>query len=260
VYIATYNLGKENILFALADRLLALRNTDPLYNNNNHRHNDINYNTLHPKDACFPWWSSYCIYLPPEKYLLWQQLPETQKYLELSPPIFTTIPYMAQYHICNMSLVGNVHAYYQANFSLLDQEISRYNQYVQCNNNHNNNHEIEEVIVFLPTGWANASAYNRSPQGAYQSTTIIPSTTTTPTTTVLSTSSTTRSRKYAVQLIPYSEHSSYDELVAFVNQMKPVTLIPTVYADVSHTSILLSTRYYYTNILYSTHYYYNIGS
>ena len=64
-----------------------------------------------------------------------------------------------------------------------------------------------KVLAFIPTGWTNATKS-------------------------LKKNSIIRQDNLIVQLIPYSEHSQFYELVEFVRFLRPKEIIPTVFEDV----------------------------
>lgn len=69
--------------------------------------------------------------------------------------------------------------------------------------------EVQRILAFIPTGWADSSNYNRR-------------------------NATVEKIGITIQLIPYSEHSQYNELLEFVKYIKPREVVPTVYSDVSY--------------------------
>eukprot|EP01033_Poteriospumella_lacustris_P015416 gene15416-11023_t len=129
---------------------------------------------------------------------------------------FTNNPLKANIHICGMGMAGFVGQYFRANFDNLESHRVELNELKQATatsvtkeNIHSERLQLTEfthVLAFIPTGWAESSTYNRSHSYQVQNHT-------------------------AVQLIPYSEHSQYQELMDFVEFLKPREVIPTVYAD-----------------------------
>ena len=79
--------------------------------------------------------------------------------------------------------------------------------------------EYERVVAFIPTGWADATNWNK--KNAISTKTVqLPNS--------------SRSLHVEVRLISYSEHSTFSELVSFVQYLKPRKVIPTVYGDANH--------------------------
>lgn len=131
---------------------------------------------------------------------------------------FTNNPLKANIHICGMGMAGFVGQYFRANFDNLENHRVELNELKQATATSVTQENIDSerlqltefthVLAFIPTGWAESSTYNRSHSYQVQN-------------------------HIAVQLIPYSEHSQYQELMDFVEFLKPREVIPTVYADVS---------------------------
>ena len=61
-------------------------------------------------------------------------------------------------------------------------------------------------VAFIPTGWADSSSYNRR-------------------------NCTQRHKDLIVNIVPYSEHSNFEELCEFVAFLKPQHVVPTVFSD-----------------------------
>jgi len=68
------------------------------------------------------------------------------------------------------------------------------------------NGEFTHIYSFVPTGWAASSNYNKR-------------------------NSFLEKGNLAVSLVPYSEHSNFEELVEFIRFIKPRQVIPTVFSD-----------------------------
>ncbi len=115
-------------------------------------------------------------------------------------------------HVINMSMAGRMHPYFQANFD----ECALYA--------HRMNKGYNKVVAFIPTGWADASKYNRENAVAAKTVDLKE---------LLDGSKINGNEhkiKVEVRLVAYSEHSSYNELRACVEYMKPKRIIPTVFS------------------------------
>lgn len=95
-----------------------------------------------------------------------------------------------------MGVAGEMWPYFQPNFASLGRYLSQHPRYAR-------------VAAFIPTGWADGSKYNR--EHAEQS-----------------------SGACSVVCVPYSEHSNFEELRAFVSFLKPRCRPEALYARGSH--------------------------
>ncbi|KAG7355505.1 beta-lactamase-like protein [Nitzschia inconspicua] len=77
----------------------------------------------------------------------------------------------------------------------------------------------DKVVAFIPTGWANASNWNK--KNAISIKDVV----------IESIHGTPRTIHVEVRLVSYSEHSSFSELQAFVQYLRPRTVIPTVFSN-----------------------------
>lgn len=109
-------------------------------------------------------------------------------------------------HICKMNLAGTLFNYFKPNFPNVFHYIQQINKLRVK--------PIHHVVVFIPTGWADSSNYNR--QNAIQSQ-----------------YDHDNNIHVTIILIPYSEHSNFNELIDFVSYIRPITIIPTVFKNVS---------------------------
>jgi DNA ligase-1 len=198
VFISAYNLGKEKIIFALGDYFLDFK-----------------------------------IYLDEKKMLIMSQIPEGKERIDKKK--FTSNPTEANIHVVNMNHSGSLWPYFKPNFEKVESNLNSLNTLQRdkvffktlltnttiANNNNNNNKIIIEnddknttnkfthALAFIPTGWSDASTYNKK-----------------------NSVSTNEKKNITVQLIPYSEHSNCNELLEFVEFVHPRTLVPTVFSNV----------------------------
>lgn len=110
--------------------------------------------------------------------------------------------YAAPIHICPMNLVGSVTPIFHPNFDSIQSYMDEYNR------TSSGQRHAHRVLAFLPTGWSTSSKYNRNHPSAIR-------------------------ENIAIHLIPYSEHSQFNELMEFVRYLKPKEVVPTVFSDVS---------------------------
>ena len=110
----------------------------------------------------------------------------------------TREPKDSDIHVTRMGLAGEMFPFFRPNFRACAeyaQELSR---------------QYKKVVAFIPTGWADASNWNKKnavSRGACGGIDI------------------------EVRLISYSEHSSFSELQALVEFLKPRKIVPTVFKD-----------------------------
>ena len=73
-----------------------------------------------------------------------------------------------------------------------------------------NNNYVKKILGFIPSGWADGSNYNK--KNATQTKFV-------------------NGVQCIVKIIPYSEHSNYNEILEYIKFVKPTKIIPTVYKD-----------------------------
>lgn len=76
--------------------------------------------------------------------------------------------------------------------------------------------DYDEIVAFLPTGWADASNWNK--QNAVSRKTI-------------KGNNGNKQVTVEIRLVGYSEHSAFSELCSFVEYLKPRQVVPTVFSD-----------------------------
>ena len=139
----------------------------------------------------------------------------------------TKDPSGSDLHVIPMGLAGEMWPYFQPNY----QKLAKYVEDLSLNNSmvgdmessedqqRSPPKEYERVVAFIPTGWADATNWNK--KNAVSTKTVqLPNS--------------SRSLHVEVRLISYSEHSTFSELVSFVQYLKPRKVIPTVYGDANH--------------------------
>jgi len=108
--------------------------------------------------------------------------------------LFTTDRSETPLHVCRMGFCGDTFPYFQPNFKNLQRYLDRTDGL------------FTQVYAFIPTGWAASSNYNK--RNAFK-----------------------QKDNLAIALIPYSEHSNYDELQEFIQFLRPREVVPTVFSD-----------------------------
>lgn len=144
------------------------------------------------------------IYMDEEKIHIMNQLDGGRE--RVANGLFTSDPLASNIHICGMGFAGSMWAYFKANFENIDNHMNLLNDMKKERGL--SVRPFTHALAFIPTGWAESSTYNR-------------------------TNSLQTQNNLAVQLIAYSEHSQYNELMDFVGWLKPREVVPTVFADVS---------------------------
>lgn len=110
----------------------------------------------------------------------------------------TADPTESDIHIIPMGLAGQMWPFFQPNYKA----CLEYAQQQEA--------AYKRVVAFLPTGWADASKWNK--KNACK-TVVMDGVT------------------VSVRLVAYSEHSTFDELQKMVKFLQPRVVIPTVYSD-----------------------------
>lgn len=124
----------------------------------------------------------------------------------------TLDPALSDLHVIQMGTAGSLFPFFQPNFI----ECALYA--------HRMKKGYTKVVAFIPTGWADASQYNKDNASSRQNVDLRE---------VLDGKKICGNEAcidVEVRLVPYSEHSSYDELRACVQYMKPKRIIPTVFS------------------------------
>ncbi|GAX23621.1 DNA cross-link repair 1A protein [Fistulifera solaris] len=114
----------------------------------------------------------------------------------------TRDPSASDMHVIPMGLAGHMHPFFQPNFEACAdyaREVPRPGR-----------KPYTKVVAFIPTGWADASNWNRKNSVSQ---------------------SLCKDIQVEVRLVCYSEHSTFSELQAFVSFLKPRKVIPTVFSD-----------------------------
>jgi len=95
-------------------------------------------------------------------------------------------------HVMNMKFMGNLWPYFTPNYERVQKYMKEIGK--------------TRAICFLPTGWANASKWNREHSFSERD-------------------------NISIHLVSYSEHSNMIELEEFMKALRPAKIIPTVYKD-----------------------------
>jgi hypothetical protein len=105
-----------------------------------------------------------------------------------------------------MGMAGTIFPYFKPNYNACAEYASKQSKY------------YTRVVTFIPTGWAEASNWNKKNSISSQLVTV---------------DEKQHSRELHVEfrLVAYSEHSSFAELLEFVQYIKPMKVIPTVFSD-----------------------------
>jgi hypothetical protein len=116
----------------------------------------------------------------------------------------TSDPSNSDIHVIPMGLGGEMWPFFRPNYyacmEYADKLEKRYHR----------------IVVFLPTGWANGSNWNKKNAVTQKQ---------------INYKNKTGSVQVQIRLISYSEHSAFSELESFVSFLKPRKVIPTVFAD-----------------------------
>lgn len=197
VLLSAYNIGKERVIDAVSE-------------------------------GC----SSAPVYMNPDKLRLVQHLLEPAEFKSrLASGLYTSDPHRARVHVCGMGQAAQMWPFFQPNWGSLQtlreelnspQGFSTASAFGPSHSHESEGEgETEEngaaspppfcthLLCFIPTGWATCSNFNRK-----HAHTTDPSDPTT-----------------SIRLVPYSEHSTCPELVEFVQFLKPMRVVPTVYRD-----------------------------
>lgn len=108
-------------------------------------------------------------------------------------------------HVIPMGLAGEIWPFFRPNF----QKCAKYARDLEQG--------YEKVVAFLPTGWAHGSKWNREHAISHKM--------------VGGEDGISSPIEVEVRLAPYSEHSAFTELQAFVEYLRPRKVIPTVFGD-----------------------------
>ena len=142
---------------------------------------------------------------------------------------------LSDLHVIPMGLAGEMFPFFRPNFLKLAKYVEKLSSLVTKNNEDINrtnsagdipslkekqeqHREYDKVVAFIPTGWSNASNWNKKHAISTKMVQI----------------SSSMSLHVEVRLVSYSEHSSFPELLSFVEYLKPRKIIPTVYSDQNH--------------------------
>ncbi|XP_015066696.1 DNA ligase 6 isoform X2 [Solanum pennellii] len=106
--------------------------------------------------------------------------------------VFTTVESETDVHVVGWNVLGETWPYFRPNFEKMDKIM--------------NEKGYSKVVGFVPTGWTYEVKRNKF--------------------------SVRKKDSFEIHLVPYSEHSNYDELREYVKFLKPKHVIPTVGTDV----------------------------
>ncbi|XP_055805079.1 DNA ligase 6-like isoform X1 [Solanum dulcamara] len=106
--------------------------------------------------------------------------------------VFTTVESETDVHVVGWNVLGETWPYFRPNFEKMDKIM--------------NEKGYSKVVGFVPTGWTYEVKRSKF--------------------------SVRKKDSFEIHLVPYSEHSNYDELRQYVKFLKPKHVIPTVGTDV----------------------------
>ena len=106
-------------------------------------------------------------------------------------------------HCVKMGWCGELWPYFRPNYDNMSKFV---------NTKSVDDHRIapKRILGFIPSGWADGSKYNKKNSSQTKLVDGV---------------------ECSVNIIPYSEHSNYNEILEYLTFMKPTKIIPTVYKD-----------------------------
>ena len=107
---------------------------------------------------------------------------------------FTSDKAATPIHVCRMGFAGELFPFFRPNFTNIERYLKA--EAPWCSG----------AVAVIPSGWADSSNYNKRNHAQ-------------------------RRGHVCVEIVPYSEHSNFTELCAFVGFLKPRHVVPTVYAN-----------------------------
>ena len=125
----------------------------------------------------------------------------------------TQNPSASSVHVIPMGLAGEMWPYFRPNFQKCADYVEKLER------------KYDKVVAFLPTGWANASKWNREHAINKKQVTIQSNKNTT------ESQQQVRTVEVEIRLMAYSEHSAFSELISFVQYLRPRKVVPTVFSD-----------------------------
>ena len=171
-------------------------------------------------------------------------------------------PTRSNIHIIPMGLAGELWPFFRPNYQKCAEYVHDVNQQILVSSSSSQSspeasttttsggstssagddycYYYDRVVAFIPTGWANGSKWNREHSISKKLVTLdgtnnggrssncdinLNNNCKTNLLSVLP-----KQIQVEIRLIPYSEHSSYDELIEFVKYCKPRRIVPTVYS------------------------------
>jgi DNA cross-link repair 1A protein len=116
----------------------------------------------------------------------------------------TRDPNATDLHVIPMGLAGELWPFFKPNY----RKCVDYEEALQ--------HNYDKIIAFIPTGWAEGSNWNKKNAVSNRK---------------LLCRKSERFLDVEIRLIAYSEHSSFSELVSFVEYCRPRKVVPTVFGN-----------------------------
>lgn len=145
--------------------------------------------------------------------------------------VYTRDLTLSDIHVIPMGLAGEMWPFFRPNFQKLAKYIQDLDYGISTTSATETGDDVlapsrsgerpvyDRVVAFIPTGWANASNWNK--KNAISTKTVE----------IEAPHGKTRTVQVEVRLVSYSEHSSFSELEAFVKYLRPRTVIPTVFSN-----------------------------
>jgi DNA ligase-1 len=151
-----------------------------------------------------------CVHIPDEYYEFYELIPEYQPYYETNRIVRDRS--MSLIHLVDQDFTHFTGSFFQPRFDRIHELIHVINEEKKMKYMNSTPELLTRALAILPSGWADTSNYQKV--NPYQV-----------------------KDQIHIQLLPFIEHSPYNDLVEFVKFIKPREVIPTVYADVSSLSL-----------------------
>ena len=111
--------------------------------------------------------------------------------------LFVSNKSKARLHVARMGFGGDIWPYFQPNFANLEEYAA------DLRSDHGL--AVSGVLCICPTGWATSTNWNKK-------------------------NAVVKKDSNVIQLVPYSEHSQFEELNNFVRFLRPMEVVPTVFS------------------------------